>query len=56
MNNLSADNYVDSDIKELEIVEEDSNLITKLNTPLNILLLTLNFIVLAAIVVVLIVF
>lgn len=56
MNNLNADNYVDSDIKELEIVETDSNLITKINTPLNIFLLVLNFLVLVAIIVVLIVF
>ena len=37
---MNAEEYLDDDYKEIEAKENDTNLITKLNTPINILLMS----------------
>ena len=36
IDNMKAEEYLDEDYKEIDAKENDTNLITKLNTPINI--------------------
>ena len=49
---MKAEEYLDEDYKEIDAAENDTNLITKLNTPINILLLSAIFAVILMIIIV----
>lgn len=51
---LKEEEFVDFDVEQIKDVEPETNLITKLNSPINILLIVLSVIVLIAIILVLI--
>lgn len=48
-NELKEEDFIDSDVVEIEESENETNLITKLNTPINIILIVLIFITFLAI-------
>ncbi len=54
-NNIREDEYIDEDFQDIMIGEAETNLVTKVNTPINIILIILNILVLVAIIVVLLV-
>jgi len=49
---MNAEEYLDEDYKEIDAKDNDTNLITKLNTPINILLLSAIFAVILMIIIV----
>ena len=49
---MEQEKFVDSDVEEIANSENETNLITKFNNPLNVLLLTLIIMVTIAIVIV----
>lgn len=55
-NNIREDEYIDDDFQDIVVnVESETNLVTKINTPINIILIILNILVIISIIVVLIV-
>lgn len=54
-NNIREEEYIDDDFQDIMNVEDETNLVTKLNTPINIILIILNILVIIAIIVVLLV-
>lgn len=53
-NNLLENEYIDDDFQDIVVNQAETNLVTKINTPINIILIILNIIVIMAIVLVLI--
>lgn len=54
-NNIREDEYIDDDFQEIVMNEEPvTNLVTKVNTPINIILIILNILVIISIILVLI--
>lgn len=52
--NIKEEEYIDEDYQEIEFSEPETDLITKVNSPINIILIGLNILVIIAIILVLI--